>query len=90
MGVSLDGAGVAALDGVVPADRILPADRIEDYSHDEALGSTWTTPLAVVQPTSTDEVAAVLRAANASGTPVTARGSGTGLSGAEPDFGDAG
>jgi len=71
-----------SLDGVIPTDRIVAGDRITDYSHDEALGATPVTPVAVVQPTSTEEVAAVLRAANESRTPVTARGSGTGLSGA--------
>jgi glycolate oxidase len=39
-------------------------------------------PLAVVRPGSTEEVAAVLRIADETRTPVTARGSGTGLSGA--------
>jgi glycolate oxidase len=70
------------LEGVVPADRILPADRIDDYTHDEALGAVPVTPLAVVQPTTTDEVVAIVKAANESRTPLTARGSGTGLSGA--------
>lgn len=55
---------------------------IEDYTHDEALHFEPETPLAVVCPANTDEVLAVLTAANAAGTPVTARGSGTGMSGA--------
>ncbi|WP_334144498.1 FAD-binding oxidoreductase [Rhabdothermincola sp.] len=54
----------------------------EDFTHDEALGSTPTTPAALVFPETTDEVAAVLRVANEHRIPVTARGSGTGLSGA--------
>ena len=70
------------LDGVVPADRILAVDRIDDYTHDEALGAVPVTPVAVVQPTTTEEVVAVVKAANESRTPLTARGSGTGLSGA--------
>lgn len=70
------------LEGVVPADRILPADRVDDYTHDEALGAVPVTPIAVVQPTTTDEVVAIVKAANESRTPLTARGSGTGLSGA--------
>lgn len=54
----------------------------EDLTHDEALGLAPVRPLAVVRPASTDEVAAVVRWASAAGVPLTARGSGTGLSGA--------
>jgi glycolate oxidase len=64
------------------ADRILPGDANEDYSRDEALGSAQVTPRAVLLPETTEEVAAILRVADAHGIPVTARGSGTGLSGA--------
>ncbi|HXH57776.1 FAD-binding oxidoreductase [Iamia sp.] len=53
-----------------------------DDTHDEALTATSVTPLAVVRPATTAEVAAVLRAADEARVPVTARGSGTGLSGA--------
>ena len=67
------------LDGVLPAERIVGGD---DYTHDEALGTTPVTPLAVLLPETTDEVAAILRACNEHRIPVTARGSGTGLSGA--------
>ncbi|MEA3056091.1 MAG: glycolate oxidase, partial [Actinomycetota bacterium] len=67
------------LDGVLPADRIVEGD---DYSHDEALGTTPVTPLAVLLPETTDEVAAILRSCHEHRVPVTARGSGTGLSGA--------
>ena len=54
----------------------------EDYGHDEALTVEPRLPDAVVRPSATDEVAAVLRLADRTGTAVTARGSGTGLSGA--------
>lgn len=54
----------------------------EDYAHDEALTGTWQLPAAVVHPGDTAEVAAVVRYAAANGIPLTARGSGTGLSGA--------
>ena len=54
----------------------------EDVCHDEALGLVAVRPVAVVRPGSTAEVAAVLAAAAAAGVPVTARGAGTGLSGA--------
>ena len=49
---------------------------------DEALTADPVLPGAVVRPGATAEVAAVLRVADAHGIPVTARGSGTGLSGA--------
>lgn len=58
------------------------ADVSDDYFADEALGIEPVRPLAVVKPTSAENVADVLRLANDLGLPVTARGSGTGLSGA--------
>ena len=68
---------------ILPADHILAGSAVsEDYGHDEALGSTAVAPEAVLLPTSADEVAAILRTANEHAIPVTARGSGTGLSGA--------
>ncbi len=54
----------------------------DDLCHDEGLGLMSVRPLAVVRPGTTDEVAAVVAAAAELGVPVTARGSGTGLSGA--------
>ncbi len=67
----------------LPADQILTgADIKDDYSHDEALTAAPIVPAAVAIPTSTEEVAAILRVAAEHGIPVTARGSGTGMSGA--------
>lgn len=60
----------------------------DDYAHDEALTATWHTPAAVVRPENTAEVARILTLASEHRIPVTARGSGTGLSGAcvpDPD-----
>jgi len=54
----------------------------DDLSHDEALGLAPVRPLAVARPSTTDEVADIVRAAVELAVPVTARGSGTGLSGA--------
>ena len=54
----------------------------DDDTHDEALGGVPVRPRAVVRPDSTEEVAAIVRAAAAEGVPLTPRGSGTGLSGA--------
>ena len=71
------------LAAAVGADQVLAAGSIPaDYGHDEALGLAPGEPAFVVRPGSTAEVAAVLRAAGSRGLPVTARGSGTGLSGA--------
>ena len=71
------------LAGAVKPEQVLTGDRIgDDYFRDEALGVTPQAPAAVVRPESTDDVAAVLRVAAEHGIPVTARGSGTGLSGA--------
>ena len=58
------------------------ADINEDHSHDEALTVGWRMPDAVVLPTTTAQVADVLRLAAEHRVPVTPRGSGTGLSGA--------
>lgn len=70
-------------DQVLPGDRILLADDVpDDYGHDETLSATPHRPAAVLLPETTDEVAAVLAAANEHGIAVTARGAGSGLSGA--------
>lgn len=67
---------------IVPGDRVLRPESIDDYSHDECLTVSPVVPAAVVCPESTDEVAAILEFAELEGIPVTARGAGTGLSGA--------
>ncbi len=60
------------------ADR----ERMEAYSHDETSAEEWGhMPEVVVLPTSTEEVAAVVRLANRERIPVTPRGAGSGLSG---------
>ena len=74
---------VEVLRGVLPDDLVRSgADAGDDFHHDEALGIEPVIPAAVVTPETEDQVAAVLAACDASGIPVTARGSGTGLSGA--------
>ncbi|HSK62073.1 MAG TPA: FAD-linked oxidase C-terminal domain-containing protein [Actinomycetospora sp.] len=61
---------------------------VADLCADEALGVPPGKPAYVVWPGDRDEVVAVVRAARAAGVPVTARGAGTGLSGAAtPDDG---
>jgi glycolate oxidase len=54
----------------------------DDYGRDEALGMTGRLPAAVVYPANTAEVARVVAIAIEHDVPLTARGSGTGLSGA--------
>jgi len=66
----------------VPGLRLLTGEAIsEDYTHDESLTCAPERPEVVVLPTSTQQVAAVLAAADELRVPVTARGSGTGLAG---------
>jgi glycolate oxidase len=73
----------ALLEEAVGAEQVLAGDKVaDDYGHDEALGAAAVQPAAVVLPRNADDVAAVLRLAAEHNIAVTARGSGTGLSGA--------
>jgi len=68
---------------VVGPEHVLTEDRVpEEYAHDESLAAVAQRPRFVVRPASTAEVSRVLAVATAQQIPVTARGSGTGLSGA--------
>ena len=61
---------------------ITEEDSLVSYSHDEyALEDVRHFPDAVVRPSSTEEVAAVVRLCNEKRIPLTARGGGTGLCG---------
>ena len=74
---------VEVLRGAVPEQLVRSGvDAGDDFHHDEALGIEPVIPAAVVTPETEEHVAAVLAACDANGIPVTARGSGTGLSGA--------
>ena len=64
-------------DGVVVTDP----DILDSYRHDRAQDPAAGTPMAVVRPTKTEEVQAVLRWCTANRVPVVPRGQGTGLSG---------
>jgi glycolate oxidase len=73
---------VAHLSDLVGAANVSSGAAIDESdSHDEALSAEVARPVAVVRPRSTDEVAAIVLTAAAHGVPLTARGSGTGLSG---------
>jgi glycolate oxidase len=57
-------------------------DRLEPYSHDEVADSRYRhLPEVVVKPRTAQEIAAIMRLANAERIPVTPRGAGSGLSG---------
>jgi glycolate oxidase len=67
----------------LPADALLTdAASTEAYRHDEASFCPSGVPLAVVRPTSTEQVQHVMRVASAHRVPVVPQGSRTGLSGA--------
>jgi glycolate oxidase len=73
----------SSLSEVVGAENVLVGDAIsDDYTHDEALSAERHVPLAVVRPGNVDEVRRVLGQAAESRVPVTARGAGSGMSGA--------
>lgn len=73
----------ARLEDIVGDAHVQSGDAIAvDYGKDETLSAEPVRPAHVVRPASADEVAAVLKLAAEARTPVTARGSGTGLSGA--------
>src|SRR3954454_24472266 len=74
---------VTALGDIVGAANVATGDGIaEDLTHDEALTAPAVVPAAVVRPATTADVAAIVAVARDLGVPITARGSGTGLSGA--------
>ncbi len=74
---------VAELAQVVGQNHVAEGPDIpEDLLHDESLHPAGVTPLAVVHPGTPEEVRDVLLLASKAGIPITARGSGTGLSGA--------
>ena len=72
---------LAALQTICGIERVIPAEQIgEDYTHDE-LSGTSSRPDVLIKATSTEEVAAVMKYASGHNSPVTPRGSGTGMVG---------
>jgi glycolate oxidase len=68
---------------IVGNSNLLTGDAIpEDYWHDEELTKPPQKPAYVAKPATAEEVSQLLMAASEHGVPVTARGSGSGLSGA--------
>jgi glycolate oxidase len=81
---------VEGLVDAVGAEHVVAGDdpSVAELCADEALGVPAGNPAYVVWPADRDELVAVVRAARAAGMSVTARGAGTGLSGAAtPDDG---
>ncbi|MFJ6898082.1 FAD-binding oxidoreductase [Streptomyces hokutonensis] len=71
----------ALLAKVVGPERVLTEDRApEEYGHDESLAAVARRPQLVVRPVSTAEVSRIVAVAATRHVPVTARGTGTGLS----------
>ncbi|MFW5884228.1 MAG: FAD-binding oxidoreductase [bacterium] len=78
-------AGALAELRAIFAERCVTDDerRLDRFSTDQVGDDAYAVrPLAVVSPTTTDEVVALMRWANETGTPVTPRGAGSGLAGA--------
>jgi glycolate oxidase len=74
---------VARLIGVLGRDAVLTGDAMTpDYYADESLHACPVEPVAVLRPSTTAQVSAAVSMASELGVPVTARGAGTGLSGA--------
>lgn len=73
-------AALADIVGIANVD--VGAGVSDDDTHDECLTVAGVRPAAVVRPATTAEVADVVTLASSQGVPLTARGSGTGLSGA--------
>lgn len=68
---------------IVGDDNFLSGDAIpEDYSHDEVLNQPSQQPAYLAKPHTAEQVAELLKTASEHKIPVTARGSGSGLSGA--------
>lgn len=73
----------ARLVDIVGSAHVLSGDAIpDDYSHDEELTQPPQRPAYVVKPATAEEVSQLLLTASDHRVPVTARGSGCGLSGA--------
>ena len=83
-------AVIAALGEIVGAGNVLTdEERLEAYAHDETSVREYAHhPEVVVLPSSTEQVAGIVKLANRERIPVTPRGAGSGLSGgAIPLFG---
>ncbi len=79
--LSLKAQIVSRLRAVLPQDAVI-SDEMETRAYEcDALTAYKCPPLAVVLPSSTEEVSAVLKVCHEMGVPVVPRGSGTSLAG---------
>ena len=86
--MALDQSTLDKLQSIVGSDNVLTArEDLIPYSFD-GTAAMKEMPGCVVFALSTDEISAVLKLANDTGTPVVTRGSGTGLSGGSVPSGD--
>ena len=78
---------IGDLQAIVGQEFVLTSssDRISDFQKD--MGDFKSDPIAVVQPSSAEQVSQILRMLNESRVPVTARGAGTSLTGATSSAG---
>lgn len=77
----LDPAALAKLRSALAADQLLTsAEDLSVYAYD-GTATLHELPVCIVQPTSVEQVSAVVQVAHEFGLPVVTRGSGTGLSG---------
>jgi glycolate oxidase len=79
--LSAKGRIVAGLRAVLPDDAVI-TEAVETRAYEcDGLAAYRCTPMVVVLPRTTEEVAAVLRLCHREGVPVVPRGSGTSLAG---------
>ncbi len=77
----INAAFLVALQQIVGESQVLTSDeKRQQYGHDETEDLVFP-PEAVVRPTNTAEVSAIMRLCNAHNVPITVRGGGSGLSG---------
>jgi glycolate oxidase len=79
----IDEGHVAALVDILGQAHAQTGDAIdEDFCHDEALTAEWHRPALVARPVDTAQISDLMAYCHDHHLPVTARGAGTGLSGA--------
>lgn len=71
---------IEKLRAIVGDNHVLETSDMDRYSHDFTRGYAWT-PIAVVRPGNTAQVAAVVKLANETGTPIVPVSGNTGLAG---------
>ena len=80
--MSPEDAVLAACDAILAdGDVVTDPDRLASYVRDRSTGTSAGEPFAVVFPRTTEQVAAIMRAAHEHRVPVVPRGAGSGLTG---------